>query len=315
MTVRFSKPFAHVLLPVGLGLFLVPAAACSDDPPTGVSAQVKKFCADLYASSAFSCCSAADRQDRQFSVRNGFGTSAAECESLLNKLSGDTQGRSRFDDTAASSCLSHLSGRTCGVLPSATVRAAEGEAGCNRIIEGTQAERQACNTSRECKAGLVCPPPRATGGSTCVPPAKVNQVCAEPSTSSTAVDHPACEKGAVCQFFQDNPGCAAPPCPEYRCVPFAVAGEVCQGLECAKGLACREGICNTGDAGSAGQACKIFEHCAAGLYCDTGSGTCTAQKSDGAACSANANALFECKGVCKQRTDGSGTCAAFCGSD
>lgn len=312
MIVRISKPLTRLVLPAVVGVVVASGAACSDDPAAGPGPQLRQFCEDLFASPAFGCCSESDRQDRQFSVRNGYGTSAAECGTLLEKVAAETQGRSVFNSEAAASCLVHLAGRRCGALPSATVRLAEDQAGCHRLLAGTQAEGQSCNTSSDCTLGLVCPPPKATGGSVCIKPAPINQGCTGPSTSG---DHPPCETGLTCAFFQSNPECAAPPCTEYRCVPFAAAGEPCEANECASGLSCREGICNSDGPGTEGQACKVFEHCSSGLYCDSTTGTCAPQRRSGAECGANANTTFECKGVCKQGAGGVGTCAAFCGSD
>lgn len=306
MIVRVSRA-ARVF---GFGAVVFAFAACSDDPETGPSVEVRKFCQDLFASPAFTCCSDADRQERQFAVRYRYA-SADDCASQISQALGASEGRQRFDGRAASSCLSHLSSRQCGVTPTAEVRRAEDEAGCNRILVGLQDEGQQCVKSEDCKLGLVCPPSKDTGTSSCVKPAAINQGCAGPSTS---VDHPPCEQGLTCAFFQQNPECLSPPCLEYRCVPFAEEGEPCTGLECAEGLSCREGVCSKEGPAPEGKACRILEHCAEGLYCDPDSGRCAPRKDAGGSCRNNGNAIFECKGICKQTSDGPGTCASFCGS-
>ncbi len=310
MIVRFSKPLASAVAGLGVAVFALSVAACSDDEPTGPGPQLAKFCQDLFASSAFSCCTEADRDDAQFSIRYRYAD-AANCEAKLNAIVSATAGHTVFDGEAASSCISHLSSRTCGVLPTSAVRAAEDDAGCNRILVGTQQENQACGTNDECIPGLVCPPPKATGGSTCVKPAALNQACTGPSTTQ---DHPPCEDGLVCELIDSTDNCPAPPCLNYQCVGFKEAGEECFGLECGRGLSCRDGICNSGGAGSEGQKCRILEHCVEGLYCDSTTGTCASRKASGQACDPAANPTYECQGVCKPDSESGGTCEAFCGS-
>ena len=312
MIVRVSRVrrAARVFVFGGYGAVVLAFAACSDDSGSGPSAEVRKFCQDLFASPAFSCCTDADRQERQFASRYRYA-SADDCAEQISRALGASEGRQRFDGQAASSCLSHLSSRQCGVTPTAQVRRAEDEAGCNRILSGQQDEGQQCVTSEDCKVGLVCPPSKDTGISSCVKPAGFNQGCIGPSTS---VDHPPCEPGLTFVFFQETLECPSPPCIEYRCVPFSEEGEPCTGLECAEGLSCREGVCSKEGPTPEGKACRITEHCEEGFFCDPALGQCAPRKNAGEECRNNGNAIFECKGICKQTSDGPGTCVSFCGS-
>ncbi len=289
--------------------WIVAAVACGDDAQTGPTAQMKKFCQDMFASPTFACCTAADRQERHFAARYKY-QSADDCATQLGQQSAQASGRQVFDATAATSCLSHLAGRTCGVIPNAATRAAEQKAGCDRILKGTQDENQPCNTNGDCLVGLICPPSPDTGVSSCAKPAAANQTC---TGQVATVDHPPCVEGLVCQFVSENPVCPTPPCPVYQCVPLSDEGEACAGLECASGLSCRDKACSKAGLARVGEGCQISEHCAEGLFCDPAIGTCASRKAAGAECRSNANAIFECLGVCKNVGDGPGTCDSFCG--
>lgn len=286
-------------------------AGCDDDTATGPSAEIRKFCQDLFASPAFSCCSAEDKADRHFAARYKY-QNADDCAVRLAQQGDSSQGRQSFDGEAAASCLSHLASRACGAAPSATSREEEEKAGCARVLKGKQEENQPCSTNDDCKVGLLCPPSPDTGVSACAKPAGSNQAC--PGDARTGlVDHPQCEANLFCTLTGENPVCPSPPCLTFQCVPLAEENEACTGLECGPGLSCKDGICAKGGLGGPGVGCRINDHCAAGLFCDPTNGKCTARKEAGAECRAGANAIFECKGFCKNVGDGPGTCASFCG--
>lgn len=310
---RASRTWPLAAAFLGLASLVITAPACSDDDAWGPGPQLAKFCQDLFASSAFSCCSAADRQDPQFGIRHRYADQA-NCEAKLHAQLSAMQGHAAFDGTAASKCLAHLAkGSSCGALPTADIQTAEDDAGCNSLLVGTQALGQTCSTSDECAKGLVCPPPKATGGSTCVKPAPINQAC---TGMQTTKDHPPCEEGLVCELIDQTSECPAPPCTNYQCVAFGLEGDPCLGLECKAGLACKNGTCTAGGAGAEGDSCRRIEHCGAGLYCDAATGTCAARKAAGEVCAIAGNATFECQGTCKESSggQGEGTCAAFCSS-
>jgi hypothetical protein len=291
---------------LSLSTFALVTVACSSDDAGGATAQIRDFCARYVASPAFSCCSADDRNNASFRLRYHFG-SQAECVDVLSAEAAQANGREGFDGTAAQSCLDYLNTRPCGTIPLANVKLEEQKAGCAKVLSGIQDENQSCNASSECKPGLVCPPIKETGLSFCAKPAGFNQDCIGEQAGS--VDHPACQEGLFCQFIGENPaGCPSPPCLQFKCVPPFEEGEPCGGTECAQGLVCKDGTCQKGQLANAGESCRVPEHCAEGLYCDTAAGTCAPRKADGSPCTESLNPLFECKGIC-----GAGTCASFCG--
>lgn len=282
------------------------AVACSSDDTGSATAQIRGFCASYAASPAFSCCTADDRKNPNFRLRYHYGTQA-ECADILSQEAAQASGREGFDGAAAQSCLDYLNTRPCGTLPLTDVNTAEQKAGCSRVLVGIQDEGQGCNTTSECKPGLVCPPIKETGLSFCSKPAGFNQDCIGEQASS--IDHPACQEGLFCSFVGVNPaGCPSPPCLDFKCVPPFDEGEPCSATECAQGLVCKDGTCQKGQLANAGESCKVPDHCADGLYCDTTAGTCAQRKADGEPCTEANNRLYECKGVCV-----GGTCAGFCG--
>jgi hypothetical protein len=284
--------------------------ACDDDTATGASAEIRKFCQDLFASPAFACCSAEDKGTGHFAARYKY-QNADDCAVRLAQQGDQSQGRQSFDSEAAASCLSQLSSRECGVTPSAKSREDEEKAGCARVLKGKQEENQPCSTNDDCKVGLICPPSPDTGVSSCAKPAGSNGGC--PGTTTGLVDHPQCDANLFCTLTGENPVCPSPPCLVYQCVPLAEENEACTGLECGPGLSCKDGICAKGGLAAAGGGCRINDHCQPGLFCDPANGKCTARKEAGTECRAGANAIFECKGFCKNVGDGPGTCASFCG--
>jgi hypothetical protein len=288
----------------------ITAAGCEDDAATGPSAEIRKFCQDLVASPAFACCSGEDKASAHFAARYKY-QNADDCAVRLAQQGDSSQGRQSFDSEAAASCLSHLSSRSCGLIPNAKSREDEEKAGCARVLKGKQEENQPCTTNDDCKAGLLCPPSPDTGVSSCAKPAASNQAC--PGVTTGLVDHPPCEANLVCALTGENPVCPSPPCLVFQCVPVGEENDACTGLECGAGLSCKEGVCAKGGLAPAGAGCKINDHCQPGLFCDPPSGKCTARKEAGAECRSGANAFFECKGVCKNVGDGPGTCASFCG--
>jgi hypothetical protein len=298
-----------------LGAFAAIAlSACSDDEAS-TDPRIVKYCRDLFASPAFSCCSAADKNDRQFAVRNKYG-SAGDCADQLGRTLTEGEGRRAFDAEAASSCLAYLGSRTCGAAPTSASQAAEEKAGCSRIVDGTREEGQPCFVQKDCKPGLFCPPLKDSGSSVCTAPAASNEACLGTQPFGV-VDHPACQRGLFCELTGENPdGCPSPPCNQYHCVPYGEEGDPCTALDCAEGLACRDGTCKKGPPSAAGGSCRSTEHCADGLFCDPNTGQCAARKAAGAACRdvIEANSIFECKGVCQAEGDGTAVCAAFCSS-
>jgi hypothetical protein len=311
---------AHAARGLLLAVAALPAllVACTDDDEaTGPSAEVRGFCDSLFASPGFSCCSEADRSERQFAVRNRY-QSAEDCANQLGLAAVD--GRRAFDPQAASTCLAHVNGRTCGASPTSTYRMEEEAAGCGRVMAGQKKEGETCVAHEDCAVGLVCPPPRDTGGlSTCAQPSPINQGCIG-TLSKTSVDHPACQPGLACTFVGQASACPLPPCLIFQCVPLGEQGEGCSGLDCAKGLACLtdEATGNptcqpvTGPSAQGGP-CRIPDQCADGLYCDLATFTCAPKKAAGEPCSSPTNTLLECKGFCKG--DQTGVCVSFCGSD
>lgn len=296
--------FAFAFVAAGLG-----AVACSSDQ-NATSEAISSFCASYMSASTFSCCTAADRSQAAFLGRYRF-TSAALCESTLSQQLSQSNGHQVFDAQAASSCLAYLNGRACGTQPTASVKAAEEQAGCGRVLAGTEDVGQACVTQEDCKPGLFCPSSKDTGSAFCSKPATENQDCYGQQAGS--VTHPACAQGLLCIYQGTNPdGCPSPPCDQYACVPPFEQGDACAALECGQGLACTDGTCEQGGPNPAGGFCLVTEHCASGLYCDTDAKTCAPQKADGQPCSPAKNALFECKGICAG-AGATGTCSSFCG--
>lgn len=288
-----------------LGLVVL-VAACGSDDEGGATAQIRSFCGSYVSSAAFACCSGEDRNNPNFNLRYHY-RSQGECIDVLTQQSAQAEGRQGFDSAAAASCLQYLGSRSCGVLPLVDVRKAEAEAGCFRVLTGIQDEGKVCNSSEDCKPGLVCPPIKETGLSFCSKPGGSNQSCI--GAQAESVDHPACAEGLFCSFVGENPaGCPSPPCLQYKCVPPYEESEPCGGTECAAGLVCKDGTCQKGQPNGVGGTCRVPEHCAEGLYCDTAAGTCAERKSDGAACSETNNRFYECKGICA-----AGTCTSFCG--
>lgn len=313
----WSKRGLMILRSLGVSLFTAAlVVACSDDEGSGPSQEIKNFCSSLFASPAFSCCSANDRNERLFAARIRYN-SADDCANRLAEQLSTSQGRQAFDGAAASSCLQHLSGRSCNTPISTAARIAEEKAGCGRVVAGAQDEGKVCQIHADCKAGLVCPPIKETGLSFCVKPGGTNENCiGAEELSPTAVDHPACVAGFTCALTAENPpsACPLPPCNVYNCVPLGEAGDGCVGNDCREGLLCLQGTCVEGGPSAAGGPCRLFEHCQAGLYCDTSTLTCQPQKSAGEPCVSTANALLECKGFCQGSGEGPGVCAPFCSS-
>src|SRR5687768_11972384 len=136
---------------------LVLIAACSDDDGSGPTAEIRKFCQDLFASPAYACCSPAEKGD---AVRYA---SPDDCANRIAVQLSSSEGRQAFDGAAATSCLSHLGSRKCGVSPSAHVKVEEEKAGCSRVTAGKQDEGKPCQVHEDCKPGLVCPPLKETG--------------------------------------------------------------------------------------------------------------------------------------------------------
>ncbi|HEY3444836.1 MAG TPA: hypothetical protein VGK67_00675 [Myxococcales bacterium] len=125
-----------------------------------------------------------------------------------------------------------------------------------------------------------------------------------------------CVKGSSCVYGK----CKAPP----------AEGENCS-LSCAEGLYCKAGKCAKDLA--SGATCTSTSECGMNLYCDK---TCMALKSQGTACTANAqcdsndcgygtctsdgsscSSNFDCDGVCKKSGDtcySDYTCGSYCAS-
>lgn len=259
--------------------------------------------------STFSCCNATDRATGVFLGRYHY-TSVDLCVATLSLQLESSNGHQAFDSGAAQSCLAYLNQRPCGTVPTTEVKAAEENAGCDRVLGGLETEGQACVTQEDCKPGLFCPSSKDTGSAFCSKPATENQDCYGQQADSTS--HPACAQGLLCIYVDTNNDCPNPPCLEYACVQPFEQGDECSALECGQGLACTDGTCEQGGPNQAGGYCNVPEHCASGLYCDTDAGTCAPQKADGEACTIAKNSFFECKGICVG-TGATGTCASFCG--
>ncbi|MBX3231696.1 MAG: hypothetical protein KIT84_23280 [Labilithrix sp.] len=313
-----------VRLPLSAAALTLLVAACNGDEGSPTSAAIRSFCTRYADASAFACCSAEDRAEPSFGARYRYAT-ANDCINVLTAQEASAEGRQAFDGAAADSCIAHLSSRQCGIPVTQAVVRAEQEAGCGRVLVGRAAEGQQCQSSDDCAIGLVCPPIADTGSAVCAKPAPAGQECNGQQVAS--IDHPGCADGLSCFFVGENPaGCPTPPCNVFKCVLPFEEGDQCAGNECADGLVCKFVPADPGNPGDVdafrcvrgqpagvGERCLAFEHCAQGLYCDTGAQQCAERKTDGADCRIGNNPLYECRGNCKGTGD-FGTCASFCGN-
>jgi hypothetical protein len=289
------------------------------DVPSGlVTAEVDAFCSGTYGTlrTAFeSCCTTTDKTTQEYMAIDALLGQAQElCTTQLAK--SVIAGRATFDPGASQSCVAAVQQiASMGVCwPTLENNQSSGptfgSAPCNGVITGLTDEGQACAQDYECKDGLTCVGWTDSADGQCqIPPAQGLMCGPGMMTGGTITieygfgSHPGCQPGTYCAG---------------TCIAQTQAGQSCvSNAECAPGLSCRVGTCNTNPPSGAGQACDLRSDCQNDLYCDHGDGglgmgTCRGREDAGAGCSTG---FAGCKGYCAVPDGGTvGACAAICGS-
>jgi hypothetical protein len=169
---------------------------------------------------------------------------------------------------------------------------------CRRVVEGMVPAGAACDSSVECRAGLVCLQVAAAGARTarvCSPPGGVGESCgAAADLLATLIRS---EARAECAGY----------CNGGRCAAAVVEGGAClSSRQCAPAGHCAGGRCAPGAAARLGEACG-------GGACEEGAiclrGRCVARKGAGEPC----GSPFECLAACNVPAGATtGTCGMRC---
>lgn len=206
----------------------------------------------------------------------------------------------------------------------------ECEARLGRVCRDPSMLGAACRTHVECGEGAYCdesvsPPACALRGGAGVPCPYGEDQCMRGMICDTRVVPPVCASpgalGASCAIGSGpgvdgcEPGLS---CVAGTCATPPTDGQPCaDDGECAEGLACRldatTGASRCASLGLSGETCTSLgwqNECAAGLYCDPATTTCTSRRTLGDPCS---GASYECdEGLtCLLGDDRSGTCSAI----
>lgn len=229
---------------------------------------------------------------------------AAEC---ARTLGATLHARAaEIDEVALSRCSAAMQERyrTCDAVTPAPLPLAE----CQRLVRGKLASGAVCRSSLECEGNLHCEGSTATRTGVCVPPAAAGAGCGvHVDVLATYVgerdleaSHPFC--AAFCSLTAhkcESAPAAGAACvasvncaPGHHCVagkcsaaPLAQAGEKCDALPCAAGLACRSKIC--APLARPGESCTSDDDCERGGCVARGEGRSVC----GAKCSALSGAL------------------------
>jgi hypothetical protein len=171
---------------------------------------------------------------------------------------------------------------------------------CQGVVRGRLAAGAACRSSLECPERHFCKGLAPGRPGACAPRGPARTRCEVPSDPlaafTRAVDDPA---HAVCDGV----------CVKGQCAPLAPAGGACQtAAQCAPGLGCLAGRCETGDLPAIGEACAGQAGCQAGAYCE--GGRCRRLKDAGETCALP----FECRALECAKAPGApaGTCGDPC---
>jgi len=268
----------------------------------GVTVDPTAFCTEFpLASYSFflTCCAADDGAPVMQFLRGFAGLVAPQCVRVLNKSLAD--GRVVYDAAKDQSCLTAVR-TTTGQCPAVGPGALKKSDDCELVFRGIVAEGGTCTGDHECVTGLACQ------GTTCKKAATVSGGACDYPTASDNSPGVSAER-TRCIAGEDCYGSG-------QCVPHGQVDDDCAFDYCADGLYCQRAgafdwSCQVLVPGDAGATCDVDVECNDDLYCNE-TGTCTAKKSVGAACTdTNVNGA-ECKGYCDDATK---KCVSFCGSN
>jgi hypothetical protein len=260
-------------------------------------------------------CSEDDKKSEGYKLASYIATMPLEeCNFVVRD--GVASGRMTFDPMAAARCVEvgektktamkgvHLATPDIDELPE-----------CKAIVKGKQADGQPCKSSLECVDPLTCIGAKDKKDGVCKAVAtKAGDACDGSVWKSLDLGHRRrCGPGLAC----DTPDAKNK---NPICQKAIAQGGVCDDSdECAEGLTCHAGKCDSGPPADVGGACDDdTDDCKDGLYCkrepDAGRqkvGKCAEKKAGGQPCTD----LFECRGECRKPAGKpDGACAAICGS-
>jgi hypothetical protein len=263
-------------------------------------------------------CSAADKQTDSYQFIYAFTQAAAlSCPGILQK--SFDQGRASLNADAAGDCADGYE----ALFASGGYQALESPdpallAACNGAVTGKQPLGAPCAQPYECQNGATCVGFTSSADGVCAQPA-IGEACGAGESTSGEIsltfsfgDHPDCAGEAFCDSVLVND--------EFvdQCVAKLASGESCfDDEECAAGLGCYVGVCQTGGPSAIGGECADDDDCESTAYCDSSgaSGVCAAKKATGQTCSGSILGGSECIGTCNvpEGAD-TGTCVSFCGA-
>ena len=296
------------------------AAPVKPGPP-GTASSFCKGTYELLYDSYDACCTAGDKTTLRYQlIFNQLGIIKESCSPQLEasvaagRISVDTQAH----DACVSAYTSFFAGGTCGkdLTPFLDMTVA----GCDKAFVGRQDLGLPCLRDYECKDGLTCIGFAGNTDGSCKKPPATGADCGagkgdagggDAIVAYAFGDHPRCEVDAVCNATA------------HRCVARVAANGACAATEqCAAGLTCLLGRCDSGMPANVGGACKSNHDCNGMiLYCaagDAGVGSvCAKKNAAGTPCTA-AGPLggSACSGQCAVVGDAAAApvCVSFCGS-
>jgi hypothetical protein len=155
---------------------------------------------------------------------------------------------------------------------------------CAGFNHGSKKKGETCEDPRDCDFGLVC-------AGTCIDPCggELGEACGSMPNGSYGI----CAQGYFCQTSEADPSSGT-------CAPLPGRGDACPSYQCAPGLACVEGVCDSVQ--PIGASCRVPTDCSTG-YCDTTDPTalvCAPPPGAGEPCSYACDTSSRCvNGICE----------------